>query len=58
MRDLQLALDAKEDVITGLQKDLDYYKDQLDFVERQLRKQKEECTEKDARIMILRNQVQ
>ena len=57
MKDLQLALDEKDEKIKSLQKDVDYYKTQLDIVEKQAKKQKDDSTEKDARIMILRNQV-
>lgn len=57
VRDLQLALDEKDEMINSLHKDLEYYRDQLDITEKQEKKQREENGEKDARIMILRNQV-
>lgn len=56
-RDLQLALDEKEEKANNLQKDLEYYRSQLDIVEKQVKKQKDDNSEKDTRIMILRNQV-
>ncbi|CAC5362534.1 unnamed protein product [Mytilus coruscus] len=57
VRDLQLALDEKEETVNNIQKDLNYYRSQLDIVEKQVKKQKDENSEKDTRIMILRNQV-